>query len=107
MSKKIAQYLLDVLASIKMYHWFADNYDDHKIFDGLYAELSPEFDNLMEALLAGRVSNIRVPASLKTDPKQLLDQLEDFADSVSTRAARAPAENIMQIAEKYKYLLCL
>lgn len=101
----IARYFLNILAHIKMLHWFAHTYNSHKIFDSLYEELSSEIDDLMEALMSSSSKNIPLPPSKIN--QNFLTELQNFVDKIQDKAARAPVENIIQIVAKHKYLLSL
>lgn len=104
----IARYLLDVLAAVKMAHWFAHNYDTHKIIDDLYVELSGEFDGLMETLLS--LKKVRAPVPKPVAKKNLaavMDDLEYFLEATREKAARSDVDNALKSVSKYRYLLGL
>lgn len=108
MSKAIAIYLLEVLAKIKMFHWFAQSYDEHKIYDDLYEDLAEQIDDLMEVLLG--CEHLKIPRNypaVKATALSLLAQLNSVVEQIDVPEAAAPIENILQITLKYKYLLLL
>lgn len=58
----IIVHLLELLMSIKFYHWRTHSYSQHKATDELYEELNENIDDLAEALMGA--TETRIPATL-------------------------------------------
>ena len=106
--ERIANYLLQNLHMIKMFHWFAHTYDQHKIFDKLFEDLSDEVDAFMENILSIKTLRIPyIPKNAKTSSQDLLSDLEKFINSIRIKRVEASIDNMNQIIGKYRYLLLL
>lgn len=60
-NKKIYQEILNVfmqmLTTIKLYHWKTSNYSTHKATDQLYSDLNDKIDNFVEVLLGKNIAS--------------------------------------------------
>jgi DNA-binding ferritin-like protein len=72
---KLVQNFIQMLNTIKLYHWKTQSYSQHKATDELYSKLNENIDRFVEILLGKDQSRI------KTMDKQIdLVYLEDTAD---------------------------
>ena len=49
--KDFSLYLCDVLSSIKLLHWYSDEYNFHEILDDTYETFDNLFDKLIEEII--------------------------------------------------------
>jgi DNA-binding ferritin-like protein len=72
--KKFSLYLCDILSSIKILHWYSNEYNFHKILNEIYESFDESFDKLVEEIIG--VTNSGVCFSLECPErsvKKLLD----------------------------------
>ena len=55
---KLVGTLLEMLMTVKMYHWHTDSYAQHKATDELYERLNKHIDTFVEVLLGKSESRI-------------------------------------------------
>lgn len=91
-SKKLYQEILNVfmqmLTTIKLYHWKTSNYSTHKATDQLYSDLNDKIDNFVEVLLGKNIEtgNIRsyilnvktIKPTIFKDNNQLKREIETY-----------------------------
>jgi hypothetical protein len=90
-TKYFALILLKTLSSLKMLHWYTNNFNYHSIIGDLYESLDTQFDKLLEEII-GTSSNVCFPAfspdSINTDDildlEQDLDSFIDQFNKIST-----------------------
>ena len=70
--QSIVRYMLQILMTVKLYHWNTLSYATHKATDDLYGELNTLIDQFVETLL-GKTKRERI------EPKTLL--LKTFKDN--------------------------
>ncbi len=82
-TKKFGMFLNNILSSIKMLHWYTNNYNVHKILGKHYEELSNLFDKLQEEIIGtSSGSNVLFPM-VNTSTFELLDY-SDFSNAYIT-----------------------
>jgi len=62
--KDITIFFLELLSTIKIYHWNTYDYSAHKATDELYSTLSDNVDKFMEVYMG--TTNQRIPLSTRT-----------------------------------------
>ena len=91
-SKKLYQEILNVfmqmLTTIKLYHWKTSNYSTHKATDQLYSDLNDKIDSFVEVLLGKNIEtgNIRsyilnvktIKPTIFKDNNQLKREIESY-----------------------------
>jgi DNA-binding ferritin-like protein len=117
--------LLELLMSVKFYHWRTSSYSTHKATDELYGDLNDNIDEFAETLMGAMGS--RIPATNKlhliipSDNKHmgtLIDKsvkmLSDFDFAKLSKTAHTSTTDLMNIRDemvgqlhKTKYLLSL
>jgi DNA-binding ferritin-like protein len=117
--------LLELLMSVKFYHWRTSSYSTHKATDELYGDLNDNIDEFTETLMGAMGS--RIPATNKlnlTIPKdnkhmgELIDKsvnfLAEFDFTKLSKSANTTTTDLMNIRDemvgqlhKTKYLLSL
>ena len=58
----IVQNFLQMLNSVKLYHWNTTSYAEHKASDELYSQLNGNIDQFVEVLLGKDASRVRIVA---------------------------------------------
>lgn len=78
-SKYFALILLKTLSSLKMLHWYTNNFNYHNIIGDLYESLDNLFDKLQEEII-GTNSNICFPAFSpdSINPEEILNLEQDL-----------------------------
>ena len=56
----IMTWLLQLLNSIKLYHWTTQKYSDHKITDAIHTKLSANIDYLVDSRNNVRISTYKI-----------------------------------------------
>jgi len=117
--------LLELLLSVKFYHWRTSSYSTHKATDELYGDLNDNIDEFAETLMGAM--GTRIPATNKlhltipSDNKHmgvLIDKsvnlLADFDFTKLSRTANTTTTDLMNMRDemvgqlhKTKYLLSL
>ena len=117
--------LLELLMSVKFYHWRTSSYSTHKATDELYGDLNDNIDEFAETLMGAMGS--RVPATNKlhliipSDNKhmgtlidKIVKMLADFDFAKLSKTAHTSTTDLMNIRDemvgqlhKTKYLLSL
>ena len=91
-SKKLYQDILNVfmqmLTTIKLYHWKTSNYSTHKATDQLYSDLNDKIDNFVEVLLGKNIAtgvmrsyilNVKtIKPTIFRDNNQLKREIESY-----------------------------
>jgi DNA-binding ferritin-like protein len=82
-TKKFGMFLNNILSSMKMLHWYTNNYNVHKILGKHYEKLSNLFDKLQEEIIGtSSGSNVLFPM-VNTSTFELLDY-SDFSNAYIT-----------------------
>ena len=82
--KNIVIKFLEMLNTIKLYHWKTFSYAQHKATDELYSSLNEHIDNFVEVMLGKTSSRIALGTSKKLPLKaleslsQLKNEIEDY-----------------------------
>lgn len=58
---------LEMLNSVKLYHWNTSSFSQHKATDDLYSELNGHIDTFIETLLGKKGDRIPLPINTKID----------------------------------------
>ena len=58
----IVRIFLEMLNTVKLYHWKTRSFAQHKATDELYAKLNENIDSFVEVLLGKDESRIRIPS---------------------------------------------
>jgi DNA-binding ferritin-like protein len=119
---------LNMLNTVKLYHWKTTNYATHKATDDLYASLNDKLDNFVEVLLGkndmgGRAKYLSSMPMQKltiysnnTDFSKQIDQYKTFLINLSDNALLSEKRNtdllairdeILADLNKFLYLLTL
>lgn len=84
---KIVQTFLEMLNTVKLYHWKTHSYAQHKATDDLYSKLNENIDSFVETMLGKNESRVNlthvnsIPLndySSLTPFKQKIDQYKQF-----------------------------
>lgn len=117
--------LLELLLSVKFYHWRTSSYSTHKATDELYGDLNDNIDEFAETLMGAMGS--RIPATNKlhltipSDNKHMLSlidrtikMLADFDFDKLSKSAHTTTTDLMNMRDemvgqlhKTQYLLTL
>jgi DNA-binding ferritin-like protein len=117
--------LLELLLSVKFYHWRTSSYSTHKATDELYGDLNDNIDEFAETLMGAMGS--RIPATNKlhltipSDNKHMLSLLDrtvkmlaDFDFDKLSKSAHTTTTDLMNMRDemvgqlhKTQYLLTL
>jgi DNA-binding ferritin-like protein len=82
--KEITIKFLEMLLTIKLFHWKTTSYATHKATDDLYTKLNSNIDTFIEILLgksASRIDlpdNCKIPLSNISSPEALKRKIENF-----------------------------
>lgn len=76
-SNHIVETFLEMLNTIKLYHWKTKSYAQHKATDKLYAKLNENIDTFIETLLGKEGSRIYLEKNANT-PLDRSNTLEEF-----------------------------
>jgi DNA-binding ferritin-like protein len=103
--------LLELLMSVKFYHWRTNNYSTHKATDELYGDLNDNIDEFAETLMG--VMGTRIPATNKlhlvipSDNKHMLSlidrsvkMLSDFDFNKLAKTAHTSTTDLMNIRDE-------
>jgi DNA-binding ferritin-like protein len=78
----VVQAFLDMLNTIKLYHWNTHSYPEHKATDELYGQLNEHIDKFVEVMLGkdgSRVHKIKTIHALDiSNTKSLLKKIEEY-----------------------------
>lgn len=101
-----AEYFLDLLKEVKLFHWFTENYEMHLISDGLHSALSSSFDKIAESLIGhSGYSPPRPPTIARGDTVfQNLLKCEVFLKKIQCPRARASVDDALESIGKFMYL---
>ena len=68
--EELVNYFLELLMTIKVYHWKTKSYAEHKATDELYSSLNENIDKFVEVMLGkeGSRLNMKDKKILMTDP---------------------------------------
>lgn len=131
--KDFSLYLCDVLSSIKLLHWYSDEYNFHKILDETYESFDDLFDKLIEEIIGitKKVNNFNLEfprrdvkkvldsCSLEEQLKELLGVLESLENTIknnnmdsfikqnSFNGINNTIEEILSTSNKCKYLISM
>jgi DNA-binding ferritin-like protein len=76
----IARTFLEMLTTIKLYHWKTQSFAQHKATDELYSKLNEHIDSFIEVLLGKDESRIRMVE--KCNPLRDYENSENFKEKV-------------------------
>ena len=82
--KHFAQHFLEMLNTIKLYHWSTHSYPEHKATDELYSSLNGHMDKFVEVLLGkdgSRINQIESKSYVVPDlqnTNEVKKRVEDF-----------------------------
>jgi DNA-binding ferritin-like protein len=76
----IVRIFLEMLTTIKLYHWKTHSFAQHKATDELYSRLNEHIDNFVEILLGKDESRIRMVA--KCNPLYDYKSTESFKEKI-------------------------
>lgn len=131
--KDFSLYLCDVLSSIKLLHWYSDEYNFHEILDDTYETFDNLFDKLIEEIIGitkktnsfylefpkRDVKKVLDSSSLEEQIKELLGVLESLENSIknnnmdsfiksnSFNGINNTIEEILSASNKCKYLISM
>jgi hypothetical protein len=73
---------LQILNTVKLYHWKTLSYGQHKATDELYSNLNSNIDTFVETMLGKKGGRINL-AKQKTLPLLAIENINDFKKEVS------------------------
>ena len=79
--QKIVLMFLQMLNTVKLYHWKTYNYSQHKATDQLYSELNENIDTFVETMLGKTGDRVNLTAQ-KTIPLFDFTNLIDFTKEI-------------------------
>jgi len=99
--KNIVVKFLEMLNTIKLYHWKTFSYAQHKATDELYSSLNEHIDNFVEVMLGKTSSRIALGTSKKMPLKALesLSQLKNEVEDYKNYLINMDNTNILNIKE--------
>ena len=101
---KMAEYFLDSLKELKLFHWFTDNYDVHIISGNLYDQLSLEIDAIVEGVLSSDYMPPNAPKVARKNPLQVILSLETYLLRLKSARVQSNVDNAEQLIGKFLYL---
>lgn len=107
--QELANFFLDLLKEIKLFHWFTKNYELHLIFGELYSSLSSSLDEIVEGMIGeSRKLNIgKVPKIVRGDPLGNIRKCEDVLREMKCARTRAAVDDSLKSIGKFFYLVQL
>ena len=116
-SKKIIPMFLDMLNTVKLYHWNTTSYSTHKATDELYTQLNDKIDTFVETLLGTTdrrallhtVSSKVTVYRNKDDFKRKINHYKQFLASMSSFGTDVLniRDDILASLDQFLYLLTL
>jgi len=79
--QKIVTMFLQMLNTVKLYHWKTTNYAQHKATDELYSNLNENIDTFVEIMLGKKGDRVNLTGQ-KTIPLLDYTNLEDFEKEI-------------------------
>jgi DNA-binding ferritin-like protein len=82
--RDFVRHCLEMLNTVKLYHWFTHSYPEHKATDELYSNINDHMDKFVEVLLGkdgSRINQIERTSYLIPDPQntnEIKKKVEDF-----------------------------
>ena len=94
----IVAYFLQMLNTVKLYHWKTKSYSQHKATDELYAQLNTHIDKFVEVLLGktqGRIKQMEKHISLYSHSTTELfrDHIFKYRDFLQSLSSIFPKES--------------
>ena len=80
--ENIVTMFLQMLNTVKLYHWKTISYPEHKATDDLYSNLNSNIDTFVETLLGKTGGRVNL-AKQKTLPLLAIENINDFKKEVS------------------------
>jgi len=111
---------LEILNTVKLYHWRTHSYAEHRATDDLYEELNKHIDQFVEVLLGKDASRIRMvdrriqlmDVSTKTDLRKyifecraFLVDMNRFFDAKQDSDLMNIRDELLAIFNRFLYLL--
>jgi hypothetical protein len=111
---KIVMILLEILNSVKMFHWNTFSHSQHKATDDLYSKLNENIDTFVEIMLGKNrvrvlVNNIHISDFAKqiNKYKQFLINLNRYFDTTTNSDLLNVRDEILGNLNQFSYLLTL
>jgi len=122
--KSLVATFLQMLLTVKIYHWNTTSFAQHKATDELYADLNEKIDKFIEVLLGkpdvsrqSVLSNLAVKATLFRDSVSLKNEIEGYKTFLLGLSSRFPdakdtdlinvRDDLLTIMNQFLYLLTL
>ncbi len=123
--ENIISLCLQILNTVKLYHWKTMKYSEHKATDELYGELNDKIDEFVEVLIGkdGKRINLSEKKSIKVDDfnnsnafKNYIEKSKKYLINMTNNKNISTPENtdlmnirdeILGILNKFTYLLTL
>lgn len=123
--ENIISLCLQILNTVKLYHWKTMKYSEHKATDELYGELNDKIDEFVEVLIGkdGKRINLSGKKSIKVDDfnnsnafKNYIEKSKKYLINMTNNKNISTPENtdlmnirdeILGILNKFTYLLTL
>ena len=80
--ENIVTMFLQMLNTVKLYHWKTYSHSQHKATDELYANLNSNIDTFVETMLGKKGGRINL-AKQKTLPLLAIENINDFKNEIS------------------------
>ena len=121
MKKDLVKTFLEMLNTIKLYHWSTHSYPEHKATDELYSSLNSHIDRFVEVLLGkdgSRINQIEHVSYMIPDPQntgEVKKSVEHFKDYLYKLPLNDPKDSdlgnikdeILADLNQFLYLLTL
>lgn len=104
----IVKIFIEILNTVKLYHWKTRSFAQHKATDELYAKLNQHIDTFIEVLLGKDESRIRLlenriellDASNVLEFKQRIYEYRDFLHSMNTLFHSSRDSDLLNIRDE-------
>jgi len=107
-NEKIVTMFLQILNTVKLYHWKTNSYSQHKATDELYSNLNEHIDKFVEVLLGKEETRIHMvckkldlfDATNKPEYKQRIYEFRDFLISLNDIFSQKQDTDLLNIRDE-------